>query len=103
MDTKGKRLVPTKHFLKTMIDKGFTAEAVRDTFEWEGSEVYPSGSHPGQWRIAGKGLCLVGVFEGDVFRGITLYLDRVVTPVRPDQMKTEEGRRFAQVGRKPGH
>lgn len=89
---------PTAHFFRTMKQKGFDPQAVVDTLK-NPTEVYPSRSHPGQFRVTGNGVCIVGKPEGDVFHLITIYADRVVTPVRPDQLRTAEGRRFAQVGR----
>lgn len=88
----------TAHFVKTCKDKGFDADKIIATL-LAPAEVYPSRSHPGQWRVTGNGLCIVGKPEGDRFVMITIYLDRVVTPVRPDQLDTPEGRRFAQIGR----
>ncbi len=90
--------IVTNHFIKQIKDKGFDPEAVLDTIK-NPVEVYPSRSHPGQWRLTGNGVCLVGVPEGDRFVLITAYEDRTVTPVRPDQMNTPEGRRFARIGR----
>jgi hypothetical protein len=87
------------HFVKTMRAKGFEPAAVVATLK-DPAEVYPSKSHPGQFRVCGNGVCIVGKPEGDKFILITLYADRIVTPVRPDQLNTPEGRRFAQVGRK---
>ena len=88
----------TSHFTKTVLAKGFDPQdvilAIRNP-----AEVYPSGSHPGQWRVTGRGLCIVGKPEGNEFVLITIYLDRVVTACRPDQLATAEGRRFAQYGR----
>lgn len=89
---------PTAHFLKTLRSKGFDAAAVVATLK-NPVEVYPSKSHPGQWRVTGNGVCIVGRPEGEDFVLITIYADRIVTAVRPDQMNTPEGRRFAQVGR----
>lgn len=89
---------PTAHFLKTMREKGFDPHAAIATLK-NPVEVYPSKSHPGQWRVTGNGLCIVGKPEGQEFVLITVYADRIVTPVRPDQLNTPEGRRFAQVGR----
>ena len=97
--TQGMALKITRHAAQTMINKGFDANTVRATFT-EPTEVYPSRSHPGQYRVTGNGLCLVGKPEGRIFVLITVYLDRVVTPVRPDQLNTPEGRRFAREGRK---
>jgi hypothetical protein len=91
--------VATGHFVKTAKDKGFTADQIISTLI-EPTEVYPSRSHPGQFRVTGNGVCIVGKPEGDKFTLITIYADRIVTPVRPDQMNTPEGRRFAANGRK---
>lgn len=98
---KDYRLIPTQHSLKVILDKGFDAADVKAAFD-DPKEVYESGSHPGQWRVCGHGLCLVGTFDTRIgtFTMITLYLDRVVTPVRVDQLQTPEGRRFAEVGRR---
>ena len=44
----------------------------------------PSRNHPGQSRFCGGGVCLV---VDDVTGAvITAYLDRVLTPLRPDQI-----------------
>lgn len=88
----------TGHFKRTMVAKELDPRAVIATIH-NPVEVYPSRSHPGQWRVTGNGLCIVGKPEGDEFVLITLYLDRVVTAVRPDQLNTAEGRRFAELGR----
>lgn len=89
---------PTAHFLKTLKNKGFDPRAVVAALK-NPVEVYPSRSHPGQIRVTGNGVCIVGKPEGDDFILITIYADRVVTPVRPDQLNTAEGRRFAALGR----
>lgn len=97
-DLKGLRIIVTNHFVKTIKDKGFDPDTVLATLT-DPAEVYASKSHPGQYRVTGHGLCLVGKPEGQTFTLITAYLDRVVTPVRPDQMNTPEGRNFAKNGR----
>jgi hypothetical protein len=93
--TTGMTLNLSRHACKTAAAKGFTAEAISDCFEHP-TEVYPSGSHPGQFRIVNGDVCLVGVPDGNVFRCITLYRDRVLTAPRADQMNTPEGRRYAE-------
>jgi hypothetical protein len=45
---------------------------------------YPSKNHVGQMRHSGLGYCVVT--EDD--RIITIYKDRVITPLRPDQIKS---------------
>lgn len=88
----------TRHFKATVESKGFAPEDVIGAWR-NPTEVYPSRSHPGQWRVTGNGLCLVVKPEGGVAHLVTIYLDRVVTEVRPDQLNTPEGRRFAERGR----
>ena len=76
---------PTRHFREQLVKKSLDARAVIMTWR-EPEEVYPSGSHPGQWRITGNGVCIVGRPEDDgTFAFITIYEDRVLTPPRPDQ------------------
>ena len=84
-----KSMTFTRHATQQAIDKRISADAIRSCFT-DTSEYYPSGSHPGQYRMTGHGVCLVGVPEGDTFRVITLYLDRVITPLRPDQIARGE-------------
>ena len=74
----------TRHFLKQVNAKGFDAPTIIRTWHAP-SEVYASRSHPGQWRITGNGLCIVGKPEGESFTFITLYEDRVLTAPREDQ------------------
>lgn len=90
-----KRVVMSGHVLDVAREKGFSEDAMRKTFS-QPAEVYPSGSHPGQWRVTGNGLCLVGRPEGGTFQVITVYLDRVITAPRPDQLTEEKGRVFAE-------
>jgi hypothetical protein len=91
---RGLALNPTNHALKTIMDKGLNPDDVLAAFR-NPARVYPSGSHPGQIRVTGFGLCLVGKIEGDLFSLITVYLDEVLTPPRADQLHTIEGRRYA--------
>lgn len=44
---------------------------------------YASKNHEGQWRYCGKGWCVVT--EGS--RIITIYRDRVITPLRKEQIE----------------
>jgi len=93
--TQGYTLRPTDHALRQILAKGFDADTVRETFS-NPTEVYPSRSHPGQYRVTGNGLCLVGEPRGRDFVLITVYLDKVLTAPRADQLNTPEGRRYAQ-------
>ena len=75
----------TSHARKVMAEKSFSPTVVVMTLR-NPSEVYPSGNHPGQFRITGNGICLVGKPEGDTFVIITMYADRIMTALRPDQI-----------------
>ena len=79
-----KQCTLTRHALVTAQQKGFSLTTIRRVFS-SPSEYYPSGSHPGQYRMTGHGLCLVGKPDGDTFVVITMYADRIITPLRPDQ------------------
>jgi hypothetical protein len=85
MDLSSLRIVPTNHFIKVIKDKGFDPDKILNTLT-NPAEVYESRNHPGQWRVTGNGLCLVGKPEGNTFTLITAYLDRVITDLRPDQI-----------------
>ena len=52
----------SKHAQRMATEKNFTLETIEKTFR-DPTRVYPSGSHPGQYRITGHGLCLVGLPE----------------------------------------
>lgn len=94
-ELSGCTAVMQEHALKQAAEKGFAEDTIKKTLE-NPAEVYPSGSHPGQWRVTGNGICLVGEPVGDRFRIITMYADRVVTAPRADQLSDEKGRIFAQ-------
>jgi predicted house-cleaning NTP pyrophosphatase (Maf/HAM1 superfamily) len=81
-----RRMTFTRHATETAIAKRISVDAIRSCFT-DTSEYYASGSHPGQYRMTGSGVCLVGTPQGDTFNVITLYLDRVITPLRPDQIE----------------
>lgn len=104
--TEGFMIRTTAHAHEQIMTKGFSFAKVQEVFD-NPANVYRSGKkYPNQHRVVGKGLCLVGEFEGNVFRLITVYRDNVVTPPRPDQLKTAEGQEFARryaagLGRSP--
>lgn len=86
-----------RHFVEQMKAKGFDPRDVIAT--WKAPErITEVRKHPGQFRIIGNGLCIIGEplpAEG-MFKFITLYADGILTPPRPDQMNTPEGRRYAE-------
>jgi len=85
----------SRHFISKVLAEKFDGEAIVAALA-NPTEVYPSGSHPGQWRVTGNGYCIVGAPDGNEFRLITVFRDRVLTPPREDQLNTPEGRRYAE-------
>lgn len=77
--------------------KGFDPRDVIGAWK-EGTRVQDVRKHPGQFRIIGHDICIIGEPETSTghFRFITLYMDGVLTPPRPDQLNTPEGRRYAE-------
>lgn len=93
--TEGLTLSLTKHAKKQAKAKEFHINDILKM--WSGKpQVNPSRSYPGQYRVCGDGICLVGVQKGNSFVVITLYVDQEITPPRKDQLKTKAGRRFAE-------
>lgn len=80
----------TRHARDRAAEKGFSLDALASVFA-EPEYVYPSGSHPGQWRVCGNGICMVGTVSEDSFTVITVYVDGVMTPLRADRMQTQLG------------
>ncbi len=95
MDTSRMRLVTTRHAERTIAEKGFDMGRVTKTFR-NPDYVTNVAKYPDQIRLIGNGLALVGMDKGDTFVLITVYLDGVITPPRPDQLNTPEGRRYAE-------
>jgi len=91
---KGTRISMSPHAMSVAVDKGFDAHEIAAAFKTP-EKVYDSGSHPGQVRVTGNGMCLVGERQGNSFNVITIYLDGVVTAPRADQSANAEGRDFA--------
>src|SRR6478609_5459691 len=52
----------SRHAQKMATEKNFSMDTIQNTYN-NPVRVYPSGSHPGQFRITGNGLCLVGLPE----------------------------------------
>lgn len=71
----------TRHFVSTVASKGFTAEQVMSAIR-NPYKITDVTRHPGQKRYCGAGVAVV--MAGDT--AITVYLDGVVTDLRPDQM-----------------
>lgn len=93
--TEGLKLQATDHALTQILQKNFSVEAIQQTFT-SPEKVYPNGKYKGQYRVTGNGICLVGKPKGKVFTLITVYEDGKMTPPRPDQLNTPEGRAYAE-------
>ena len=90
-------MVLKRHARQQAHDKRFPLKTIRDTFNTP-ERVYVSKSYPGQYRVTGNGIVLVGVpdLETGSFIVITVYYDQVLTPPRPDQLNTPQGKIFAE-------
>lgn len=75
------KVVFTSHFKKQFREKGFTTAQIREAIE-NPYKITDVRRYPGQRRYCGGG---VAVVMRDNY-AITVYLDGVVTPLRPDQM-----------------
>jgi len=93
--TNGLQLHATTHANQQIAAKGLSAEAVEAVFR-NPEKVYPNNKYKGQYRVTGAGLCLVGVPNGSTFSLITVYEDGKMTPPRPEQLSTPEGRAYAK-------
>lgn len=93
----GYELRVTQHAKRMAQRKNFSLELLHATFA-QPVQVYASRSHPGQYRVTGNGICLVGepCDATHSFTLVTVYADQILTPPRPDQLATAEGRRFAE-------
>lgn len=93
--TDGVTLKLTKHAKKKARDIDVSVSDILEMWS-EPNEIYPVRAYPGQWRVCGNGICLVGVSKRKSFIAITCYIDKELTPPRPDQLGTEVGRRYAE-------
>jgi len=94
--TKGFRLRATHHAIKQIFEKKFSLDRIQRVFD-NPVKLYKNGKYEGQYRVTGEGLCLVGKPNANgIFTLITVYEDGVMTPPRPDQLETEEGRAYAE-------
>lgn len=95
MKFENKNVRVTNHCRKTIIAKGFDPEKVRRAVEHP-EQVTDVLKYPGQLRAIGEGLAVVLAPAGSGWVMVTVYLDGVLTPPRPDQMNTPEGKRYAE-------
>lgn len=85
----------TYHAENQIKAKGFSLDDIQAAFS-SPEKVYPNGKYAGQYRVVGNSICLVGQPVGETFNVITVYEDGVLTPPRPEQLDTPEGRRYAE-------
>lgn len=71
----------TEHFKKQFRSKGFTSAQIREAIEHP-YKITDVRRYPGQRRYCGGGVAVVMRDR----TAITVYLDGVVTPLRPDQL-----------------
>lgn len=70
----------TRHFLTQAVTKGFTADQIETAIRTP-ERITDVSRYPGQTRMIAAGVAVV--MDGNC--AITLYADRVVTPLREDQ------------------
>lgn len=94
MDNNGKHLGTvtfTNHFIKQARHKGFTADQIAMAIEQtdpnpRDRRVTQVTKYPGQLRYCGGGVAVI--MDGN--SAITIYADRVITPMREDQREDPE-------------
>lgn len=82
-----------EHFKDQMREKGFKPQQIINAIK-NPYKVTKVMAHPGQWRYCGDGVAVVM----DKNRCVTVYLDGVKTPLRPDQMNDPRALRSRRVG-----
>lgn len=93
--TEGVTLSLTKHAKRQAKSKGFPVQNILAM--WSGRpRIIASRTYPGQFRVCGDGICVVGVPKGKSFVAITVYVDQELTPPREDQLATRAGQRYAK-------
>ena len=91
------KITYTHHFLMQAAAKGFTADQITEAIRTP-YDVNDVLRYPGQRRYMGGGVAVV--MDGN--RAITIYEDKVVTPLREDQRNDPaalNSQRLATAGR----
>ena len=92
------RFTITRHATEQAVAKGFGRAEIFEACHGP-EKVTNVTKYPGQKRFIRGRIAVVAApldDEGAVWRIVTVYLDGVLTPPRPDQMSTPEGARYAQ-------
>ena len=93
------KVVPSEHFKKQMVTKGFDWSDVVGALK-SPYKVTDVQRYPGQKRFCGSGLAVIVSPQGEKrFLLVTVYLDGVVTPLRADQLDDPEAVNSARVRR----
>lgn len=79
----------SRHAMKQCKTKGFSGEQVKEALR-QPYKVTDVRRYPGQKRYCGAGIAVV--VNPDNKTIVTVYLDGVPTPLRPDQMSDPEAR-----------
>jgi hypothetical protein len=90
------QITMTSHALRTVADKGINLDDVRAVWN-DPDTTYPSHRHPGQHKRIGRGLCLA--CDDVTGKVITVFVDQVATPLRPDQARDVDAVRWANRNR----
>lgn len=87
----------TAHAARTIESKGFPLSVVQAVWR-DPDTTYPSYKHPGQHKRTGQGICLC--CDDATGRVITVFINEVATPLRPDQTSTD-ARQWARKNGQP--
>lgn len=85
------KIKPSAHFIRQMQAKGITKAQLMDALT-NPYKVTDVTRYPGQERYCGRGvdnlpgIAVIVSKDNGIYNLITLYLDGVVTAMRPDQM-----------------
>lgn len=97
-EIKHLRPSPTGHFVEKMTSLGIDPDDIVETLR-DPDRCYQSGpnsKYPDQWRLTGNGICITADARGRDLVLRTVFMDGEMTPPRPDQLDTEEGREYAR-------
>lgn len=89
------RVIFSDHFKRQFKEKGFTTAQVREAIETP-YKITDVRRYPGQRRYCGGGIAIV--MRDNV--AITVYLDGVVTALRPDQKNDPQALRSRRLNGK---
>lgn len=89
-------MTPNMHITRHALTKGFTADEIAAVVS-NPTRITDVRRYPGQRRYIGNGIAVVVDETRDTV--VTVYLDGVVTPLRPDQMNDQAALNSARLRR----